>query len=88
MHFYMRWTATNLPQGRPEGVATVIAEVCPDGFVCRELCLGPQGQVIRCAPTRHARSILLGNRALPKESLGQHLDASEFEALWKKATDA
>lgn len=87
MHFYMRWTVANLPQCTPEGVASVIAEVCSDGFVCREICLDPEGNIIRCAPTRQASSVLLGNRALPRKSLAQHLDSSVFEALWQKATD-
>jgi hypothetical protein len=87
MHFYKRWTVAHLPQCTPEGVDAVIAEVCSDGFVCREICLDPEGRIIRCAPTRQSSSVLLGNRALPREKLAQHLDSSEFEALWQNATD-
>ena len=68
MHFYKRWTVAHLPQCTPEGVDAVIAEVCSDGFVCREICLDPEGRIIRCAPTRQSSSVLLGNRALPERN--------------------
>jgi hypothetical protein len=87
MHFYMRWRAGDPPRLSLEGVDEVLAEVCSDGFVCRELCLDTEGQVVRASPTRRARSVLLGNRPLPKESLTQHIDSARFEALWKTATD-
>ena len=57
MHFYMRWTSSDLPLGAPGGVVEVIAEVCSDGFVCRELCLDSEGHIIRCAPTRSSGSV-------------------------------
>ena len=87
MHFYMRWRAGDYPLHGLEGVDEILAEVCSDGFVCRELCLDSAGQIVRASPTRRERSVLLGNRPLSKESLTQHIDSARFEALWKTATD-